>query len=177
MHSGIVSPQGVWWKDAGKAEKLWVTIAFIWCIILFLAMPFWHIVGGQNTTGVRGTTDPMAFMERTNRFVTEFQVGEEKGIPVVAPPAGSHVYMLGRAYQWYPILKLKAGSTYTLHLSSLDFNHGFAVFPINLNFQVVPGYDYALTITPNQAGEYKIMCNEFCGIGHHLMVGKVIVEP
>jgi cytochrome c oxidase subunit 2 len=32
-----------------------------------------------------------------------------------------------------------------------------------------------LTVTPNQAGEYGIVCNEFCGIGHHTMVGKLYV--
>jgi heme/copper-type cytochrome/quinol oxidase subunit 2 len=32
-------------------------------------------------------------------------------------------------------------------------------------------------VTPTQAGEFEIVCNEFCGVGHHLMVGKVIVTP
>jgi cytochrome c oxidase subunit 2 len=32
-----------------------------------------------------------------------------------------------------------------------------------------------VTIKPDQAGEYGIVCNEFCGIGHHLMVGKLYV--
>ena len=45
------------------------------------------------------------------------------------------------------------------------------------NFQVVPGYDYGLRITPNSPGDYKVFCNEFCGINHHVMLGKVIVEP
>ena len=39
-----------------------------------------------------------------------------------------------------------------------------------------PGYDYGLRVTPNAPGDYRIICNEFCGIGHHIMVGKVIVE-
>jgi cytochrome c oxidase subunit 2 len=45
-----------------------------------------------------------------------------------------------------------------------------------VNFQVVPGYDYGLRITPNSSGDFRIICNEFCGIGHHAMVGRVIVE-
>jgi cytochrome c oxidase subunit 2 len=56
-------------------------------------------------------------------------------------------------------------------------NHGFSLFPLNVNFQVVPGYDYGLRVRPDTAGEFQILCNEFCGIGHHLMVGKVIVVP
>jgi cytochrome c oxidase subunit 2 len=41
---------------------------------------------------------------------------------------------------------------------------------------VVPGYDYGLRVTPNAAGDFRIICNEFCGIGHHVMVGRVIVD-
>jgi cytochrome c oxidase subunit II len=46
---------------------------------------------------------------------------------------------------------------------------------MNINFQVVPGYDYGLRVTPTEAGDLRIVCNEFCGIGHHTMVGRVIV--
>ena len=176
MHSGIVSPKGVWWTPAAPQERKWVIVSFIWCMILFAMMPFWHLKGGQNPSGIRAKVSVADFESRVNRFVEEYQVGEEKGVPVVAPPAGSDIYMLGRMWSWYPVLKLKKGAEYILHLSSVDLNHGFALFPVNINFQVVPGYDYGLRITPNKAGEFQIMCNEFCGIGHHLMVGKVIVE-
>jgi heme/copper-type cytochrome/quinol oxidase subunit 2 len=93
-----------------------------------------------------------------------------------SPPPGAHVYLAAFSYQWLPILKLQKGVEYTLHLSSLDVNHGFSLYPINVNFQVVPGYDYGLRITPNASGDFRIICNEFCGIGHHTMVGRVIVE-
>jgi cytochrome c oxidase subunit 2 len=84
--------------------------------------------------------------------------------------------LLGRLWQWYPALALKKGQTYRLHLSSLDLVHGFSLFPLNLNFMVLPGYEYVLTITPTAAGEVFVVCNEFCGIGHHQMVGKITVE-
>ena len=41
----------------------------------------------------------------------------------------------------------------------------------------MPGYDYGLRMTPNLPGEYKVICNEFCGIQHHIMIGKIVVEP
>lgn len=176
MQSGILSPPGVWWKPASKQEKLWVTIAFIWCLILFAMMPFWHLKGGQNPTGIRAKVSPEAFEKRVDQFIADYQVGEERGFPVVAPPPGSEVYLLARMWQWWPVVKLKKGASYTLHLSSLDLNHGFSLLPLNINIQVVPGYDYGLRIVPNAAGEFKVICNEFCGIGHHLMVGKIIVE-
>ncbi len=176
LHSSLVSPKGNWWLPIGKQEKKWVTIAFVWCMILFFMMPFWHIKGGQNPSGIRSKVEASAFQARVDQFIQDYQVGEEKGIPVVAPPAGSHIYMAGRMWSWYPVLKLQKGAEYTLHLSSLDVNHGFSLHPVNVNFQVVPGYDYGLKIVPNTTGDFKILCNEFCGVGHHLMVGKVIVE-
>lgn len=176
LHSSIVAPSENWWLPVGAQEKKWVTIAFIWCLILFFMMPFWHIKGGQNPSGIRSKVAAQDFQARVDQFVKEHQVGEDQGIPVVAPPPGSHLYLLARMWSWYPVLKLKKGAEYTLHLSSVDLNHGFSLLPVNVNFQVVPGYDYGLRIVPNVAGDFKIVCNEFCGIGHHLMVGKVIVE-
>ena len=176
MHkTGVESPQGVWWKPVHKSEKIWFTIAFVWCMILFAMMPFWHFKGGQNPSGERSKVDPQAFAARVAEFTSTYQVGTENGFPVVAPPPGSDVYLLGRMWQWTPVLRLQAGAEYTLHLSSVDVNHGFNLYPFNVNFQVVPGYDYALRVTPTEAGDFRIVCNEFCGAGHHLMVGKVEV--
>jgi cytochrome c oxidase subunit 2 len=175
VHSGLDPAPGVWWKPAHKAEKVWVAIAFAWCMVLFAMMPLWHWKGGQNPSGIRRRVDPQQFYARTVEFATQYKIGEDRGIPITAPPAGADVYLAGMTYQWYPILQLQAGARYRLHMSSLDFNHGFSLYPMNVNFQVVPGYDYALEVTPTATGDFRIICNEFCGIGHHTMVGRVIV--
>ena len=176
-HTGLDSPLGTWWKPAHKAEKVWVAIAFVWCMVLFAMMPLWHWKGGQNPSGIRRRTTPDAFINRVQEFVKQYQVGEDRGIPIVAPPPGADIYLAAFTFQWLPILKLQQDVEYTLHLSSLDVNHRFSLYPINVNFQVVPGYDYGLRVTPNAAGDFRIICNEFCGIGHHIMVGRVIVDP
>ena len=151
-------------------------LSFAWCMVLFAMMPLWHFRGGQNPSGVRTRVEPTAYAARVGRFVEEFKVGEDNGFPVVQPPPGSDIYLLAQMWRWSPVMKLKKGAEYTLHLSSLDVNHGFSLFPVNINFQVIPGYDYALRITPNQAGDFRVICNEFCGILHHQMVGKIVVE-
>lgn len=175
MHSGLESPPGVWWKPAHRAEKVWVAIAFAWCMVLFAMMPIMHAKGGQNVSGIRHTVEPGAYAARVNEFVAEYQVGTDNGFPVVAPPPGSHVYLMATSFAWIPVLQLEKGVEYTLHLSALDVNHGFGLLPLNVNLQIVPGYDYALRVTPTESGDFRIVCNEFCGIGHHTMVGKVIV--
>ena len=176
VHTGLEPVPGIWWKPAHKAEKVWVAIAFAWCMVLFAMMPLWHLKGGQNPSGIRRRTDPAAYFRRTQEFIKQYKVGDDRGIPIVEPPPGSDVYLAGMTFQWTPILRLRQGAQYTLHISSLDVNHGFSLFPVNVNFQVVPGYDYGLRVTPNAAGDFRILCNEFCGIGHHIMVGRVIVD-
>ncbi len=176
VHTGLEPVKGVWWKPAHKAEKVWVAIAFTWCMVLFAMMPLWHWKGGQNPSGIRRRVEPAAFFARTQEFIKQYQVDTDRGMPIVAPPPGSDIYLTAMSYQWTPILKLQKGASYILHLSALDVNHGFSLYPINVNFQVIPGYDYGLRITPNTSGDFRIICNEFCGIGHHTMVGRVIVE-
>lgn len=176
IHTGLDSPKGNWWLPAHRAEKTWVVIAFAWCMVLFAMMPLWHWKGGQNPSGIRRRVEPAAFYKRTLEFTNQYKVGDDRGMPIVAPPPGSDIYLTAMSFQWTPILKLQKGKEYILHLSSLDVNHGFSLYPININFQVVPGYDYGLRVTPNASGDFRIICNEFCGIGHHTMVGRVIVE-
>jgi len=174
-HTGMDSPRGIWWKPAHRSEKMWVAIAFAWCMVLFAMMPLWHFKGGQNPAGLRYRTTPAAYYKRAQEFIATYRVGIDHGIPVVAPPPGSDIYLVAMSWQWQPVLRLRQGAEYTLHISSLDVDHGFSLFPVNLNFEVVPGYDYGLRVTPTVAGDFRIICNEFCGIGHHTMVGRVIV--
>ena len=175
VHTGLEPAPGIWWKPAHKAEKVWVAIAFAWCLVLFAMMPLWHWKGGQNPSGIRTRVDPKAFYARTAEFARQYRVGTDRGLPIVQPPAGADVYLTAMTFQWYPILQLVKGQRYRLHISSLDYNHGFSLYPLNVNFQIVPGFDYALDVTPTASGDFRIICNEFCGIGHHTMVGRVIV--
>jgi len=170
--------QRVWWKEpVEKVELTWVAIAFIWGLVMFFTMVAWHFTGQQNLSNEAYRINPDAYAAKTEEMVAKYKVGEEgkTGIPVVHPPAGSDVYMLGRLWQWYPSLELEKGKSYRLHLSSLDYQHGFSLQPTNINIQVVPGYDMVITTTPTETGEFSVVCNEFCGIGHHAMVGKIHV--
>jgi cytochrome c oxidase subunit 2 len=124
--------------------------------------------------------DPAVYAERTEAFAAEHTVREEgdTGVPVVHPPPGSDVYTYARLWEWWPVLELEQGQSYRVHLSSLDWQHGFSLQPVNINIQVHPGYDMVMTVTPDRTGEFGVVCNEYCGIGHHTMVGKIlVVEP
>ena len=84
-------------------------------------------------------------------------------------PAGQTVAMVADSLNWR-----KARPT-GLHIASMDWQHGFSLQPQNINVQILPGYEMVLTITPDTSGDQTIICNEYCGIGHHNMVGKILV--
>ena len=52
-----------------------------------------------------------------------------------------HDGLLARLWAFWPILELEKGKTYRLHLTSMDYNHGFSLQPVNINLQVHPGYE------------------------------------
>ena len=166
----------IWWKEpVARTELVWVIIAFLWGVVMFCLMIYWHGAGEQNLSNAAYRTTPQQFAAKAQAIVDQYTVRKEADIPVVHPPPGSDVYLIARLWQWWPILELEKDQTYRLHLSSVDVQHGFSLQPVNINVQVHPAYDMVMTIKPDKAGEYGIVCNEFCGIGHHLMVGKLYV--
>ena len=168
----------IWWNEPiEKSEVLWVTLALVWALIMFFMMPWWHMTGNQNLSNEAYKVRPEAYAQKVEEYTKQHTVREfgDTGIPVVHPPAGGDVYMLARLWEWWPILELEKGQSYRLHLSSADWMHGFSLQPENINLQIIPGYEMVLTVTPTSSGEFSVVCNEFCGIGHHTMVGKIFV--
>jgi len=144
-------------------------------MIMFIMMPYWHFYGKQNSTGEAYRVESVAYQTRVRQFVEAGTVGEDQGMPIVEAPPGGDAYLLARMWMFYPIIQMKKGQTYRLHISSVDLQHGFSLQPLNMNFQILPGYDHVLTITPTSSGVFPIICNEFCGIGHHAMTGRIVV--
>jgi cytochrome c oxidase subunit 2 len=173
----VTPPQErVWWNEPiSRVELIWVVVAFLWGLFMFGFMIAWHFIGQQNLNKEAYRILPSSYETKVEQFANTYKVREEKGVPVVKPPPGTDVYLLGRLWQWWPILELEKGQSYRVHISSLDWQHGFSLQPVNINIQVHPGYEHVITLTPTSAGEFGIICNEFCGIGHHTMTGKIYV--
>lgn len=168
----------VWWHEPiEKTELIWISIVFIWGVFMTFMMPYWHVVGDQNLSNETYRVTPEEYLSKAQAVVDQYKVGEYGPLktPVVRPPAGGDVYLVARLWNWWPVLELKKGQSYRVHFSSLDWQHGFSLQPANINIQVVPDYEHVVTLTPDQAGEQSIICNEYCGIGHHLMIGKILV--
>ena len=175
----ITPPENrLWWKEPLHGVELtWITVGFLWGLLMTGVMIYWHMTGEQNLSNEAYRVNPDTYAEKVEAAAAQYTVREDEqsGMPVVHPPAGSDVYMLARLWEWWPILELEKGKEYRLHLSSLDWLHGFSLQPTNINLQIHPNYEMVVTIKPTETGDFGIICNEFCGIGHHTMLGKMII--
>ncbi|GIW52157.1 MAG: cytochrome c oxidase subunit II [Gemmatimonadales bacterium] len=73
-------------------------------------------------------------------------------------------------------IRVPAGKKVTFRLTSADVVHGFQIVGTNANAMVVPGYVTQFSTVFDRPGEYLIVCNEYCGLGHHMMMGRLVVE-
>ena len=175
--SSLVAPQGRWWTPLGRDEKLWFVMAIVWSLMMFIMIFFiWPAIGNEQPDFRSYRLEESEFASRTQAFIDANQSGESiGGIPVVAPEPETDIFLLSTRFQFRPILQLQVGETYRILLSSNDVQHGFSLQPDGFNLQVLPGYITEFDLTPEEPGEFQIVCNEYCGTGHHIMLGRIIV--
>ena len=70
---------------------------------------------------------------------------------------------------------LKKGEPVVLEFTSVDFVHGFKIPDMNIRADLPPGKVTQVRLTPDKAGEYDFLCDNFCGSGHEEMSGKITV--
>ena len=54
--------------------------------------------------------------------------------------------------------------------------HSFWVPEFRVKQDMIPGMVIPIHVTPDQIGIFRIVCSEFCGLGHSHMWGKVVVQ-
>ena len=150
-------------------ERIWM-----WLAVLIIAV-FITMVGVSTFAyGIRPpshaeTIDPAQVLSDP-RFAGQGVVTNADGSVTVTMVAGM--------FFWLPNeVRVPAGRKVTFRATSMDVTHGFQIAGTNVNAMLLPGYVSQLSTSFERPGEYLILCNEYCGVGHHTMGGKVIVEP
>ena len=86
------------------------------------------------------------------------------------------VFAVAQMWQFQPAeISIPAGSEVDFFLTSKDVVHGFHIYEKNVNMMAVYGGINKTTVKFDEPGVYKIVCHEYCGIGHQNMEGKVLV--
>jgi cytochrome c oxidase subunit II len=99
------------------------------------------------------------------------------GTPVVMRDGTIEIQMVALMFAFVPNeVRVPAGRPIRFRLTSADVTHGFLISGTNANTMLMPGYISQLTTVFSRTGDYLIVCHEFCGNGHHVMSGRIIVE-
>lgn len=86
-----------------------------------------------------------------------------------------------QALQWAYLpqkLCLESGTTYEFRMMATDVIHGASIQLGNGSKMVrlPPGVEVVQEVTFPEPGEYLLYCSYYCGVGHQLMKGQIIVE-
>ena len=95
--------------------------------------------------------------------------------------ADESIDVVGKQWLWELSKNtVEPGSTVVFNVTSADVNHGFGIYDKDLRLlaqtQAMPGYENKLSYKFKQEGEYKLMCMEYCGLAHHVMISPFYVK-
>ncbi len=89
------------------------------------------------------------------------------------------VYLMALQFSYVPeVLRLEHGVPYRFRMMSTDVNHGVSIHTgfVGHIMRRPAKTLVEMVMTFERAGEYMIYCTVYCGDGHDLMKGKIIVE-
>lgn len=86
------------------------------------------------------------------------------------------ITMVAARYGFYPPrIEVPVNTPVTLRMASADVLHGVHVPGTNMTTMVVPGYISEVKTMFTRTGEFSLLCNEFCGLGHDHMWSRLVV--
>lgn len=74
------------------------------------------------------------------------------------------------------IVHLPVDQSVKVLLRSQDVLHDWAVPQFRAKMDLVPGQMSSMWLEPSRTGEFEVVCMQLCGIAHHAMRGRVVVE-
>lgn len=153
-------------------ERRWLAVAgllslgFVMLIAYTLMIEGAHI--GQLSNNGRG--QPEVLLSNA--------IFEEPGVRRL----GTNEYQISLVAQTYSFnpseIVLPRGAQVTFFATSRDVLHGYQLENTNINVELIPGEVATFQYTFDELGTYRVICNEYCGIGHQNMLGQIhVVNP
>lgn len=154
---------------AARIERRWAVLAVVIVAVLIGMATFIGLHKATMPQGRVETSDP-----RTLHLSGEF-VESNLGSALEADGSVT-VRAVGQQYSFTPqCIVVPAETPVTLRTTSADVVHGLLIEGTNINVMLVPGYVAELPMRFKTPGTHVMPCQEFCGIGHQGMWGKVKV--
>lgn len=137
-----------------RLEVFWITVPFL--IVIALMVPTAILLAEMEEPAPEG--EGMVVEVRGEQFAWSFAYPQEDGPPVRSPD-----------------LMLPIDRQIEFRVETEDVLHSFWIPEFRLKTDAVPGTTTTVRMTPNQEGEFNIVCAELCGIGHSTMRQAVTV--
>lgn len=178
-----------------KGSAGFLVAAFIVAFLVMVLVPTWFALGVVGAGGAHVHGGVKISQEWFTSKINEQQ--KKYGLPdssvrippgdkvmvtmpdgLVVPTSTSKVYIMSRQFSFTPnTIRLQYGGLYDIIFFSPDVFHGGSVIMEgSLNTVIMPDMTTKILVRPTKLGEIEIRCTEYCGVGHHLMKAKIIVE-
>ncbi|TBL81778.1 cytochrome c oxidase subunit II [Paenibacillus thalictri] len=152
-----------------RYEKIWLIFGIAMLVVFLAVLGIGTFArGAEPPGGHRHAVDP--------ETVDQSAPFNDPGLKKI----GDNEYeatMLAFAFGYSPEkMEIPVGATVHFNITSKDVVHGFQIPGTNVNMMVVPGEINHLTYKFTKAGEFLVLCNEYCGVAHEMMQTRIIVK-
>lgn len=111
------------------------------------------------------------------RYVGDVESGNVPSTPTLLPAATGPTPRPTPIPGTVAVLRLPAGQTVQLILSTRDIVHSFDVPQLGVRADIMPGQPLILNIRVNETGHYDLYCSALCGVSRQEMSGVIEVVP
>jgi cytochrome c oxidase subunit 2 len=150
-------------------ERKWIWVSIILAAVAVVLLGYYAVAANINPPSNVETID-------SSRLHLTKEFAEDNLGVKLAPDGSIHVTLVAARYGFYPErIEVPSDTPVTFRMASADVLHGVHAPYTNMTTMIVPGYISEVTTTFPKPGEYTLMCNEYCGLGHDHMWSRLIV--
>jgi cytochrome c oxidase subunit 2 len=104
-------------------------------------------------------------------------VGQPSGMAPVQTSERRVIEVVAKRYEFVPAsIEVMQGERVRIIVTSGDGLHGFGIKRFDVSREIPRGGKVTIDFTADAAGEFPILCTEFCGDGHEQMKGVLVVK-
>lgn len=150
-------------------EKNWIRIAVATLVLFFIAVLFAGLALGIQVPTDEGRVNP--------NTLNETPPWAEPGLRTIVEGEEYDLYIVASRFSFDPNdVTVPRGATVNIYATSADVQHGFILRDTNVNMMVIPGQVSKLSAKFDKVGTFDFVCQEYCGLGHAVMFGQIVVE-
>lgn len=152
-----------------KFEKIWLVFGVGSLLVFLTVLGVSAFYMGNQPPSCLTTIDP--------EKVEEQKPFDRPGLTKVEGEEWDYeLVYIASAFAYNPgTVEIPKGATVKIFATTKDVIHGFEVAGTNINMMLEPGYVSEKVATFNKTGEFLVLCNEYCGMGHHMMNSRIEV--